>query len=124
MRVLTVAAAAALLSLPAMAQVTARSFEPATAGEFAALCNTPATDANYASAIAFCRGMARGAWEYHREVTPARAPRIVCLPSPTPSDDDLRARFLTWTKADARNAAQRPVEGMFRFLSTTFPCPR
>lgn len=124
MRILTIAAAAVLASLPALANVPASAFEPATAGEFAVLCNTPPTDPDYAEAIGFCRGMARGAWEYHREVTPPNAPRITCLPSPMPADAELRARFLAWTKADPRNAAQRPVEGMFRFLSVTFPCPR
>lgn len=128
MRILTVAAAAALMSLPAMApamaQVSTRSFEPTTAGEFATLCNTATTDPNYAEAMGFCRGMARGAWEYHREITTSNAPRVACPPSPLPPDGELRAQFLAWTKANARNAAQRPVEGLFRFLSTTFPCPR
>lgn len=124
MRVLIAAIALAALAAPTSAQVTPRSFDIRNAGELATLCATPTTDPNYATALGFCLGFGRGASEYHREVTAPNAPRLVCLPSPAPTDSEVRERFIAWTKADPRNAAQRPAEGLFRFLSVTFPCPR
>jgi len=122
MRSLIAAIAVAAMALPAVAEVTRQSFDIRTAGDLATLCATPATDPNHDAAIGFCFGFGRGAAEYHREITPPNAPRLACVPSPVP--DDVRERFIAWAKADPRNAAQRPVEGMFRFLSVTFPCPR
>ncbi len=120
----TLAFSALLMATPAMAQISARNFELKTAGELAVLCNTPISDPAYAEAMGYCRGYARGALAYHQAATPAGSPRLFCPPATIPPDSTLRTQFATWINASRQNAAMAPVEGMFRFLSITFPCPR
>lgn len=120
----SILAATGSMAAPPPAQISPRNFELRTAGELAVLCNTPSSDPGHSEAVGYCRGYIRGALAYHRAITPANAPRLFCPPSPMPPDAAMRSQFAVWVNSSPRNAAQAPVEGIFRFLTTTFPCPR
>jgi len=126
MKRLTLAAAALSLSLPAAAQqrVTTESFNIRTTGDLARLCSTPATDPQHTEAMGWCHGYGRGALDYHRAATPANAAPLFCVPAPSPLPSDVLRRFLAWSNANPNAMATPAVEGVFRFLIATYPCPR
>jgi hypothetical protein len=125
---LTLAAAclagAAMLSGPAAAQDTAPVFRLRTAAELARIC---AADANSTQTpyydYGFCYGYSAGALDYHRAITPPNSAPLFCAPSPPPSFETMRGRYVSWVSQDPANGGLPVMESIFTFLRTTFPCP-
>jgi hypothetical protein len=114
-----------LLAAPASAQPLNREhFNVRTTGDLVRLCATPQSDPQYLEALGWCHGYGRGALDYHRAASPANAAPLFCAPTPSPGWDDVRRRFIAWGNANAPLAGSPAVEGVFRFLIDTFPCPR
>lgn len=126
MRVLIAAAAALLMALPAAAQqrLTSESFNVRTTGDLVRLCGTAPADPQYLEALGWCHGYGRGALDYHRAATPARAQPLFCGPTPSPPWAEVLARFLAWGNANPNRMSAPAVEGVFLFLIDTYPCPR
>ncbi|MCU0983485.1 MAG: hypothetical protein MUC89_00895 [Acetobacteraceae bacterium] len=118
--------AALLLAAPAAAQqrLNSDSFNVRTTGDLIRLCATPGDDPQYLEALGWCHGYGRGALDYHRAAAPANAAPLFCAPNPSPSWEEVRRRFIAWGNANAQVAGSPAVEGVFRFLLDTFPCPR
>jgi hypothetical protein len=123
--------AAALLIVGAMAAVvpppgraaTPQNFQVATTADYLALCSTAQGQDNYVAAIHFCEGFETGAYQYYLALA-AKDPaeRFVCLPSPSPSRDKVKADFVAWAKANPAVMNDQPVDSMFRYLGQTYPC--
>lgn len=122
-----------LLAIPALAQAPAppQTTQPAaqtaelrTAAELARIC---AADANTINTqyyeYGYCFGFTSGALQYHQATTAPNAPKLYCAPTPPPSFEVLRGRYVAWVNASAANGAMRPVESIFAFLRAEFPCP-
>jgi hypothetical protein len=126
MRVLIAAAAALALALPAAAQqrLSMENFNVRTTGDLVRLCGTDPGDPQYLEALGWCHGYGRGALDYHRAATPANAAPLFCPPTPSPNGEEIRQRFVAWGMSNAGFATTPAVEGVFRFLITTYPCPR
>lgn len=127
MRLATAAACAALvLAAPAAAQqrLNSENFNVRTTGDLVRLCATPASDPQYLEALGWCHGYGRGALDYHRASSPANAAPLFCPPNPSPGWEEVRRRFIAWGGANTAQAGTPAVEGVFRFLIGTFPCPR
>lgn len=125
--VLVALAAGALLAAPASAQQTrlnAENFNVRTTGDLVRLCGVQPSDPDYAEAIGWCHGYGRGALDYHRAATPAAAPPLFCAPNPAPAWPEVLRAFLAWGNGNPQRAATPAVEGVFRFLMDTYPCPR
>jgi hypothetical protein len=101
------------------------NFQVATTADYLALCDTAPGQENYVAAVHFCEGFASGAYQYYLSLA-ARDPgeRFVCLPSPTPSRDKIKADFVAWTKANPPVAKDPPVDSIFRYLAQAYPCPQ
>jgi hypothetical protein len=121
-----VIAAGALFSAvppPALA-ATLQNFQDATTADYLALCSTAPGQDNYVAAVHFCEGFASGAYQYYLSLA-ARDPaeRFVCLPTPVPSRDKIKADFVAWAKANPAVMNDPPVDSLFRYLGQTYPCP-
>jgi hypothetical protein len=118
--------AALLLAAPVSAQqrLNSDNFNVRTTGDLVRLCATPTNDPHYLEALGWCHGFGRGALDYHRAASPANAAPLFCSPNPSPGWDDVRRRFIAWGNANVPLANTPAVEGVFRFLIDTFPCPR
>ncbi|HKD46745.1 MAG TPA: Rap1a/Tai family immunity protein [Rhizomicrobium sp.] len=102
---------------------TTENFMAKTTADLIALCNTDPSQSNYIAAIHFCEGFATGAYQYYLSVA-ADSPtdRYVCLPNPPPSRDSVKAAFVAWAQANPDSLTQAPVDSLFRYLGTTYPC--
>lgn len=126
MRLVIAAAALLALSLPASAQqrLNSDSFNVRTTGDLVRLCGTQPADPQYLEALGWCHGYGRGALDYHRASVPANAPPLFCGPTPSPPWAEVLARFLAWASANPGRMSAPAVEGVFLFLTDTYPCPR
>jgi hypothetical protein len=127
MRLAIAAACAALLvasSASAQPRLTSDTFDVRTVGDLARLCSTPTSDPQYLEALGWCHGYGRGALDYHRASTPAGSAPLFCAPATPPGSAETLRRFLAWANGTPGRMTMPAVEGVFRFLADTFPCPR
>ncbi len=109
---------------PVLAQApAATTFELRTAAELARICASETSAPGGGIDQGFCYGYTQGAVDYHRAITPANARPLWCAPSPPPSFDTLRGRYIAWVNADPANASMRALDSVFAFLRASFPCP-
>jgi hypothetical protein len=120
------ACAAILVAAPATAQprLTSDTFDVRTTGDLVRLCSTPTSDPQYLEALGWCHGYGRGALDYHRASTPAGASPLFCPPATPPTWAETLRRFLAWANGGPGRMNTPAVEGVFRFLIDTYPCPR
>jgi hypothetical protein len=98
-------------------------FQVRNAADLVAICDTPATAADYATAIAFCHGWGAGATAYHRAITP-KGSDFVCVPDPAPKRSKVLADFIAWVKAKPERGKEAAVDAVFRYLGETYPCKK
>lgn len=100
-------------------------FRAETTREMVALCGADPASETYVAAIHFCHGFAIGAYQYHASLAAASpGNRFVCLPDPAPSRSAAIADFLGWMEQHAEYLPDPPVDSMFRYLASRYPCPQ
>ncbi|MDA8232923.1 MAG: Rap1a/Tai family immunity protein [Magnetospirillum sp.] len=115
--------AAAVVSTSAVRATTQEDFHVKTTGDLVDLCATPTSDPLYTAAINFCQGFMVGAYQYHNLAVQAEGRQpLVCPPNPPPTRDESIARFVAWSHSHPSALSTAPVEGMFEFLTQTYPC--
>ncbi len=132
MRAILTAVGCLILSVPAVAQTpqpTAQAVTPPpalnirTTRDLVALCSTPETDPSYPGAIGLCVGYGSGVLDYHLADTAGRKrARRVCVPTPAPTRGEARQMFVAWAQEHPQYMDEPAVDGVMRFLITTFPC--
>lgn len=109
---------------PALA-ASPNDFRAETTREMVALCGADPASETYVAAIHFCHGFAIGAYQYHASLAAASpADRFVCLSDPAPSRSAAIADFLRWMDQHAEYLPEPPVDSMFRYLASRYPCPQ
>ena len=115
--------AAFLLPGLAGAAVTDEDFVLNTTQNLVNLCSVAASDPRAKEAIQMCEGYMLGAYHYYLATNSGKNDmRLVCMPNPTPSRDQVAAMFVEWAKANPQYMKEPAVEGEFRFMSSRWPC--
>jgi opacity protein-like surface antigen len=134
-RLATAALAALLLSWasgPAAAQAPAaqaplaeEDFRSGTTGDLADLCGASANDPMRAAAIGWCHGFILATAQYHSTIAARRTAGhpLYCIPTDSPTFDQVRASFVAWARANPQFEKERAVDGLLRFAAVTYPCP-
>ena len=116
--------AIALLPLCSEA-LTREDFLVNTTKDLVKLCSASESEPLHQAAIGFCHGYTVGAYHYHQAVTPdSGRSGLFCFPEPQPTRTEAIQMFLAWTKENPQHMNERPVDSIFRFLGTKFPCRR
>jgi len=92
-----------------------------TAGDLVAVCSTPSSAQDYATALAFCHGILAGAYGYYDASTPA-AQRFVCVPDPAPKRAQVANDFVAWANARPQLMNTHAIDTLFRFAAEKYPC--
>jgi hypothetical protein len=122
------AAGAALLAF-AMAQPVAaiedKNIAFDTTEDLYRVCSVDAADPSYTAAQVACTAFIKAAVEYHDLVSNQKQlKRLICYPQGTTIADG-RTAFLAWAQknaGDTKRMAEKPVVGLVRALSKTYPC--
>ena len=105
--------------------VTRDNFLMRPARDYVEVCSAPENDLLYQAAMGFCQGYGVGAWHYYlAETADGKERAFVCPPNPPPSRTEAIQKFLAWARANPQVMDERPVDAIFRFLGTEWPCPR
>jgi Rap1a immunity proteins len=113
-------AAAAVLTTTAYA-VPPDQYRIRTAGELVNVCGAQPSDADYATAIAFCHGVLAGAYGYFEASTPA-ADRFICAPNPSPTRTKVANDFVAWAKGRPQVMQDGAIDTLFRYAAEAYPC--
>jgi hypothetical protein len=114
--------ALAAMAAPALAQGTA---PPAfTTAELARACGPSEGDANALAARSVCYAVLVTVGQAHAMYTTGQraAPPAFCMPTPSPSLEQVASGFVAWVAANQQHAGTRAVEGALRFAAATYPC--
>ncbi len=122
MRMATLALAALAMSASAYGQ-KAEHYQIRHAGDLVTVCSTPASAADYATAIAFCHGILVGAWGYYVAST-APLDREICSSDTTLTRAKVADGFVAWVRARPQFLQSSAVDTLFRFAAETYPCKR
>jgi hypothetical protein len=106
--------------------LTRDDFLVRTTQDLVKLCTADEKDPLYQAAIGFCHGFTAGAYQYHQAITKSGAERtsFVCVPEPPPTRAEAIQMFVAWTQENPQYLNEPPVDSLFRFLATKFPCRR
>jgi hypothetical protein len=85
------------------------------------VCSAQPSEADQATAIAFCHGVLAGAYGYYVAST-SPADRFICPPDPVPTRSKVAIDFVAWAKARPQLMQQDAIDTLFRFAAETFPC--
>jgi len=114
---------AAALPVAAQAAATETNFLVQTTGDLVELCSPAANDALATAAVHFCEGYGVGVFQTYNAIAAAGgAPRIYCLPQPSPTRTQAFAAFVQWARAHPERLSEPPTDGLIRFLSERYPC--
>jgi len=103
--------------------VSEKDFEVQSTENILNLCTTTPDDPLYHQAINFCHGFLVGAYRYYEAAGSGPAGlKLVCLPDPPASRNDIFAMFVEWVKAHPQYLKEKAVETEFRFLMEKWPC--
>jgi hypothetical protein len=119
-----VAALTAGMLLAGAAQAAAPQQYSLTSAEHLALvCAPQSSQADAATAAAFCHGVLAGAYGYFEASTPA-ADRFICSPDPRPTRAQVANGFVAWMKAHPQYNKDPAIDTLFRFAAEAYPCKR
>jgi Rap1a immunity proteins len=107
------------------AAVTDEDFALSTTQNLVNLCSVSASDPRAKEAIQMCEGYMLGAYHYYLATNSGKNDmRLVCMPNPTPSRNEVAGMFVEWAKANPQYMKEAPVDSEFRFMSARWPCKK
>jgi hypothetical protein len=107
------------------AAVTDEDFVLTTTQNLVNLCSVSPSDPRAKEAIQMCEGYILGAYHYYLATNSGKYDmRLVCMPNPTPTRDQVAAMFVEWAKANPQYMKEAPVDSEFRFMSARWPCKK
>lgn len=99
------------------------TFTAGTTGALARLCGATAQEPVYAAAIHFCHGLLVGSGQTSDMMHKRQGTRPgFCLPTPSPTLDQVAASFVAWSTANPQFNGMRAAEGLMRFAAAQYPC--
>jgi hypothetical protein len=114
------------VAAPVSAQGSAISGDTFTAGTTAALarlCGATAQEPAYAAAVHFCHGVMVGTGQTSDAMHKRQGTRpSFCLPTPSPTLDQVTANFVAWSAANPQFDGLRAADGLLRFAAAQYPC--
>jgi hypothetical protein len=110
------------------AAVTDEDFVLSTTQNLVNLCSVSADDPRAKEAIQMCEGYILGAYHFYLATNSGKGDRgdmrLVCMPNPTPSRNEVAAMFVEWAKANPQYMKEAPVDSEFRFMNAKWPCKK
>ena len=122
--VLAICVSIGLFAAPgAEAAVSSGNFEMRTMGDLVALCGVAPNDPYADAAIHFCHGYLVGATQFHDMVGKVYSGKVFCLPKTgQPTRDEAIDAFVEWGRAHPEDAGLTPLDGLLKWLASSYPC--
>lgn len=115
---------AALLAVPAQAQVTRDDFSARTVADLHKLCAAADADRSHAYAIGFCYGWLEGAGQFYEEMflDPRFELRPLVCNAEELTREQARTIFVDWARANPGEAGRPALSGVITAMKEQYPC--
>jgi hypothetical protein len=120
---IAVLTASAVLATSVVQAAPPDYYKAHTTAELVAVCSAPTSQADYATAIAFCHGVLAGAYGFYVSATPV-AERFFCAPDPAPKRSQVANGFVAWAKKNPQFMKDGAIDTLFRYAAEAYPCKR
>jgi len=108
----------------ASSQVRAEEPKLDTTADLVAYCDTLGTADQVQEGQDFCDGFIAGSGLLYLELVRAgRIAKIACA-DPIPTLAQAREAFVAWAAGNAGHMASKPIDGFWRAMAATYPCPK
>src|SRR5215207_141036 len=72
----------------------------------------------------FCDGFIMGSGLLYQELLRAGQIKKIACADPTPTLAQAREAFVAWAGKNEEHLASKPIDGLWRAMAATFPCPK
>ncbi len=121
MRAILFGAVVAALAADAWAQPIEPKLE--TTRALLELCAAEPGSPRYGARLSYCEGFIAGTGLLYEKLVEAGAIKPwACAPS-APTAEEIRFAFVKWARANPRYLDEPPVDGFWRAMAATWPCP-
>ena len=111
---------------------TALAAEPAvaanpkldTTADLVAFCDSIGPVDEVRDGQSFCAGFIAGSGLLYRELVAAGKLKKVTCADPAPTLDQAREAFVAWAGANSEHMGTKPIDGFWRAMAESYPCPK
>ena len=96
----------------------------ATTADLVAFCDTIGPVEEVRDGQSFCAGFIAGSGMLYRELVKAGKMKKVTCADPAPTLDQARKAFVAWANENQEHMSSQPVDGLWRAMAESYPCPK
>ena len=89
-----------------------------------AYCDTEGPVGEVRDGQNFCDGFIAGSGLLYLELVRAKKINQMACADPVPTLAQAREAFVTWATENAEHMASKPIDGFWRAMTATWPCPK
>ena len=108
----------------ASSQVRAEEPKLDTTADLVAYCDTLGTADQVQEGQDFCAGFIAGSGLLYLELVRAKKIAKIACADPIPTLAQAREAFVAWAAGNAEHMASKPIDGFWRAMAATYPCPK
>jgi hypothetical protein len=117
---LAVIGGAALLAGPAIADGPKLD----TTADLIAYCDNEGPVGEVRDGQNFCDGFIMGSGLLYLELVAAGEIKRIACADPTPTLAQVRSDLVTWAGSNPEHLQSKPIDGLWRAMAETYPCPK
>lgn len=115
---------AATLSALAGGQALAENPKLDTTADLVAFCDTIGPVGEVRDGQNFCDGFIAGSGLLYLELVQAGRMKKIACADPIPTLEAAREAFVAWADANPDQMSSKPIDGLWRAMADTYPCPK
>jgi hypothetical protein len=106
------------------AQAHAENPKLETTADLVAFCDTEGAVGEVRDGQNFCDGFIAGTGLLYRELVQAGQMKKIACADPIPTLAEARDAFVAWAGQNSEHMASKPIDGFWRAMAATYPCPK
>lgn len=95
-----------------------------TTADLVAFCDTEGPVGEVRDGQNFCDGFIAGSGMLYMELVRADTIKQMACADPIPTLAQAREAFVSWANASPEHMTARPIDGFWRAMAATWPCPK
>jgi Rap1a immunity proteins len=108
----------------AAGQVRAEGPKLDSTADLVAYCDTEGPVGEVRDGQNFCDGFIAGSGLLYLELVQAGTMKKIACAEPIPTLAQARDAFVTWASANPDHLSGKPIDGLWRAMAATYPCPK